>query len=79
MANTMVEEQLGATPVIGRLCSKCSHVNVCSVYRAVAGLMNGFEASKPFGALELAVICKEFSPVCVKAFSEFKSFTKALK
>jgi hypothetical protein len=54
-------------------------VNVCSVYRAVAGLINSFETKKPFEPFELAVICKEFSPIYIKAYCEFKPFMKALK
>jgi len=60
-----------------RLCSKCAHVNVCSVYRAIAGLLNSFEIKKPFEPFELARICGEFLPVSIKAYSEFKSFTQA--
>jgi hypothetical protein len=45
----------------GRSCEKCSHLPVCSVYRAIAPLINSFEVRKPFEAKELAKICKEFT------------------
>ena len=79
------EESLEAAAAVSenskqsRLCSKCSHVNVCSVYRAVAGLINSFETRRPFEPFELAVICKEFSPIYVKAYCEYKPLTRNLK
>jgi hypothetical protein len=42
-------------------CGRCSHVNVCAVYRAVAPLINSFEVRKPFDPQNLAVICQEFT------------------
>jgi len=48
----------------GRVCSKCVHVNVCSIYRAIAPLINNsFKSHKPFEPEDLAKICKEFMPV----------------
>jgi hypothetical protein len=42
-------------------CKRCSHLPVCSVYRAIAPLINSFEVRKPFEPDELAKICKEFT------------------
>lgn len=44
-----------------RSCKRCSHLAVCSVYRAIAPLINSFEVRKPFDVDKLAVICKEFT------------------
>lgn len=47
-----------------RVCTNCVHINVCSLYRAIAPLIeNSFKDKKPFDAVKLAVICKEFMPV----------------
>jgi len=56
------QELLDEERDVGNLksCERCSHLNVCAVYRAVAPLLNSFEARKPFEAKELARICKEF-------------------
>ena len=48
-----------------RKCSRCSHLNVCSVYRAVAPLINSFEVRKPFDPQSLAVICQEFTLMAI--------------
>jgi len=63
-----LEEEIGRSVFEGnRDCGKCVHVNVCSVYRAVAGLINSFEVRKPFKAQELAKICVEFMPIYTSA------------
>ena len=41
-------------------CKNCSHVKVCAVFRAIAGLLNSFEEARPFEPEDLAIICKEF-------------------
>jgi hypothetical protein len=53
------EREEGVEPI--KSCEKCSHLPVCSVYRAIAPLINSFEVRKPFEAKELAKICKEFT------------------
>jgi len=54
-------------------------VNVCTIYRALAGLLNSFEVKKPFEVDELAIICKEFYSIYNKAVYEFKAMADDLK
>jgi len=44
-----------------RSCKRCSHLAVCSVYRAIAPLINSFEIRKPLNPDDLAKICTEFT------------------
>jgi hypothetical protein len=46
-----------------RRCSRCGHVVVCSVFRAVGPLLQGWtEESRSFEAEALAMVCGEFVP-----------------
>ena len=46
-----------------RRCSRCGHVRVCSVFRAVGPLLQGWtDESRPFEAEALAMVCGEFVP-----------------
>jgi len=56
----MVEESGKAEESL-RSCKRCSHLAVCSVYRAVAPLINSFEIRKPLNPDDLAKICVEFT------------------
>ena len=47
--------------VLDKSCKLCSHVKVCSIYRAVKPLLGNWEEKdRPFEAEEIAKICKEF-------------------
>ena len=39
---------------------KCAHVKVCSVFRAIAPLLQSFGDAKPFEPEKLATICREY-------------------
>ena len=44
-----------------RSCSKCSHLKVCTIIRAIAPLLaNWEEGQRPFEATELAAVCLEY-------------------
>jgi len=58
---SILEEESTFSENALRKCGRCSHVNVCAVYRAVAPLINSFEVRKPFDPQNLAVICNEFT------------------
>lgn len=46
---------------IVRSCAACGHVSICSVLRAVAPLLGGFDDEhRPFEPTEMAVICKKW-------------------
>ena len=61
--NPQIQTEIEEMAKKGRLCTKCLHLNVCAVYRAIAPLLNSFEGRKPFEAKELARICKEYTPL----------------
>ena len=42
-------------------CEKCAHVKVCSVFRAIAPLLQSFGDAKPFEPEKLATICREYA------------------
>ena len=47
--------------VLDKSCKLCSHVKVCSIYRAVKPLLGNWEEQdRPFEAEEIAKVCKEF-------------------
>jgi len=42
-------------------CSSCGHIRVCSLFRAIAPLLEKWtDETKPFEAESLASICKEY-------------------
>ena len=44
-----------------RSCTKCSHLKVCTLIRAIAPLIaNWEEGQRPFEATDLAAICLEY-------------------
>ncbi len=50
-----------ATVTFKRSCSKCAHLNVCTLTRAVAPLLaNWEEPHRPFQPTDLAAICLEY-------------------
>jgi len=54
-------DQLDINQVVDKSCKMCSHVKVCSIYRAVKPLLGNWEEQdRPFEAEEIAKICKEF-------------------
>jgi len=56
-----VEDVLNKAQPIKLSCSKCAHVRVCTVYRALADLLKRWTSeTTPFEAEQLATICKEF-------------------
>jgi len=49
----------------GPQCTKCGHIKVCAVFRAIAPLMEDFKkkgGEPPFEAVEMAKICKNYLP-----------------
>jgi len=48
------------TPFISAVCTKCAHIKVCALFRAIAPLLQSWKDDKPFEAEQLAVICKSF-------------------
>ena len=47
--------------VLDKSCKQCSHVKVCSIYRAIKPLLgNWSDKDRPFEADQIAKICKEF-------------------
>jgi len=54
-------DKLDIDKVVDKSCKMCSHVKVCSIYRAVKPLLGNWEEKdRPFEAEEIAKICKEF-------------------
>ena len=54
-------DQFNIDKVVDKSCKMCSHVKVCSIYRAVKPLLENWEEKdRPFEAEEIAKICKEF-------------------
>jgi len=54
-------DQFNIDKVVDKSCKFCSHVKVCSIYRAVKPLLGNWEEKdRPFEAEQLAKICKEF-------------------
>ena len=54
-------DQLDISKVVDKSCKMCSHVKVCSIYRAVKPLLGNWEEQdRPFEAEEIAKVCKEF-------------------
>ena len=44
-----------------RSCTKCSHLKVCTLIRAIAPLISNWEeGQRPFEATDLAAICLEY-------------------
>lgn len=51
---------------VHRVCTECIHFQVCTIYKAVAPLIEeNFEEDKPLDPKDTAKICKEFAPVMV--------------
>jgi len=47
--------------VVDKSCKMCSHVKVCSIYRAIKPLLGNWEEQdRPFEAEQIAKVCKEF-------------------
>ena len=47
--------------VVDKSCKMCSHVKVCSIYRAIKPLLGNWEEQdRPFEAERIAKVCKEF-------------------
>jgi hypothetical protein len=55
----------GVPTLMMRTCTKCLHLPVCGIYRAIAPLMESWSEGKepPFDPVNLAAICTEFSDV----------------
>ena len=70
-AVTTEEEQAPTSLPFRKSCKECSHLPVCSLYRAIAPLMENFK-EKPFEAEQLAIICKE---LLLKSFTEIANNT----
>ncbi|WP_309492696.1 hypothetical protein [Candidatus Hecatella orcuttiae] len=50
-----------------RSCTRCAHLNICAVFRAVAPLLESFkgkdgQGKPPFDARRLAEVCDEYLP-----------------
>jgi len=43
-----------------KACTNCSHLTVCTIFRAVASLLQNWEKDKPIETENLAKICKVF-------------------
>jgi len=42
-------------------CTKCAHIRICAVFRAIAPLLESWQGeTRPFEAEQLANICKSF-------------------
>ena len=61
---TLQSPQVIPTIQESRKCTKCAHLNVCTIYRAIAPLINNnFKVKKPCEPEEIAQICREFMPI----------------
>jgi len=57
---TQVKQQ-PQSPFISKTCTKCAHIKVCSIFRAIAPLLQSWkDGERPLEAEDLATVCKEF-------------------
>ena len=72
----MATEEVEGEEFAVKSCKRCSHLNVCAVYRAICPLINSFEVKKPFNPDDLAKICAEFTLICTFTPKEFSNARK---
>jgi len=50
-----------------RSCKNCAHLNICSLFRAIAPLIENWKGDPPITPTDLAQICSEFLSKTVAA------------
>jgi len=56
-----MQTQIPKRPTFLISCSTCAHIHVCTIYRAIAPLLEKWtEETRPFEADQIASICGEY-------------------